>query len=66
MSPNGTEMQLIRFIRAIGWGEVMVRIESGKPVLICEAVRTFKLEDRPPTPVRHAPGSLKSEKTHLK
>jgi len=44
---SSTEKRLIKFLRAIGWGEVRVQIESGNPVLICEAVRTFKLEDRP-------------------
>ncbi|AGL03009.1 hypothetical protein Desgi_3687 [Desulfoscipio gibsoniae DSM 7213] len=47
MPLSNTEKQLIKFLRAIGWGEVRVRIENGKPVLICEAIRTFKLDDRP-------------------
>jgi len=42
------------FIRDLGWGEVEIRIEEGKPVLICEAIRTFKLVEQsvdvqPPT-----------------
>lgn len=60
MPLSSTEKQLIKFLRAIGWGEVMVRIESGKPVLICEAVRTFKLEDQPSNlSIRSTPGPLK-------
>jgi len=34
------------FIRELGWGEVKVRIENGKPTLIYEAIRTYKLEER--------------------
>lgn len=61
MPLSSTEKKLIRFIRAIEWGEVIVRIESGRPILICEAVRTFKLEDRPANvPVRRPAGLLKS------
>ncbi|SFG55486.1 hypothetical protein SAMN05660649_01970 [Desulfotomaculum arcticum] len=43
MSLSTSEKQLIMFIRDLGWGEVEIRVEKGKPVLICEAIRTFKL-----------------------
>lgn len=56
MPLTSAEKQLIKFLRAIGWGEVRVRIENGKPVLICEAIRTFKLEDKPAKPsVKNTP-----------
>jgi len=44
---SNREKQLIKFIRELGWGEVKVRVENGKPVLIYEAIRTFKLEEHP-------------------
>lgn len=44
---NNREKQLIKFIRELGWGEVKVRIENGKPVLIYEAIKTLKLEEQP-------------------
>ncbi|TYO95934.1 transketolase [Desulfallas thermosapovorans] len=47
MPLDKSEKQLIKFIRDLGWGEVNVRVEEGKPVLICEAIRTFKLEEQP-------------------
>ncbi|WP_035106247.1 hypothetical protein [Desulfovirgula thermocuniculi] len=39
------ELQLIRFIRQLGWGEIRLRVENGQPVLIYEAIRTVKLEE---------------------
>ncbi|MBE3586243.1 hypothetical protein [Desulfofundulus thermocisternus] len=39
------EMQLIKFIRQLGWGEVRLRVENGQPVLIYEAIKTVKLEE---------------------
>jgi len=47
LSLNNREKQLIKFIRELGWGEVKVRVENGTPVLIYEAIRTFKLEEHP-------------------
>ncbi|HHW44442.1 hypothetical protein GFC01_02370 [Desulfofundulus thermobenzoicus] len=47
-SPKGLtnrELQLIRFIRQLGWGEVRLRVENGQPVLIYEAIKTLKLEE---------------------
>lgn len=43
------EMQLIRFIRELGWGEIRLRVENGQPVLIYEAIRTVKLEEESPS-----------------
>lgn len=37
------EKQLIFFLRQLEWGELRVRVESGQPVLIYEAIRTMKL-----------------------
>ncbi|MFZ5898334.1 MAG: hypothetical protein ACOYU7_03985 [Bacillota bacterium] len=42
------EKQLLLFIRQLGWGEVKIRVENGQPVVIYEAIRTFKLEDEKP------------------
>lgn len=39
------ERLLIMFIRQLGWGEVKIRVENGQPVLIQEAIRTYKLEE---------------------
>ncbi|MDQ7791799.1 MAG: hypothetical protein RDV00_06745 [Clostridia bacterium] len=39
------EMQLLLFIHQLGWGEVRIRVENGKPVLIYAAIRTFKLQN---------------------
>ncbi|WP_027355720.1 MULTISPECIES: hypothetical protein [Desulfofundulus] len=39
------EVQLIKFIRQLGWGEVRLRVENGQPVLIYEAIKTVKLEE---------------------
>jgi hypothetical protein len=39
------EMQLLVFIRQLGWGEIRIRVENGGPVLIYEAIRTLKLDD---------------------
>lgn len=41
------EKQLVRFIRELGWGDMKIRVENGQPVLIYEAVRTIRLEDKP-------------------
>lgn len=54
---SNSEKQLIKFIRELGWGEVKVRVENGKPTLIYEAIRTYKLEERPSS-------NLKPEKKH--
>ncbi|HHW44447.1 MAG TPA: hypothetical protein GXX25_11695 [Desulfotomaculum sp.] len=40
------EKQLIQFIRELGWGELRIRVENGQPVLIYEAVRITRLEER--------------------
>ncbi|MBE3587034.1 MAG: hypothetical protein IMW93_00495 [Thermoanaerobacteraceae bacterium] len=40
------EKQLIQFIRELGWGELRIRVENGQPVLIYEAVRIMKLEEK--------------------
>lgn len=39
------EQLLIRFIRQLGWGDLKIRVENGQPVVIYEAIRTFKLEE---------------------
>ncbi|MBE0466835.1 MAG: hypothetical protein IBX71_06380 [Candidatus Desulforudis sp.] len=39
------EKRLLEFMRRLGWGEVLLRIEEGQPVLIREAIRTYKLVD---------------------
>ena len=46
MSLNNSEKQLILFLRDLEWGEVKVRVEEGKPVMICEAIKTFKLVEQ--------------------
>lgn len=43
---TGREKQLLEFIRQLGWGEIMLRVEDGQPILICEAIRTHKLMDK--------------------
>jgi hypothetical protein len=40
------EKQLILFIRELGWGDMKVRVENGQPVLIYEAVKTIRLDDK--------------------
>lgn len=45
-SLTNREKQLIQFIRELGWGEAKIRVENGQPVLIYEAIRTFKLEEQ--------------------
>lgn len=40
------EMKLISLIRQMGWGEVKIRIENGQPVVIYEAIRTIRLEEK--------------------
>ncbi|MCL6477180.1 MAG: transketolase [Peptococcaceae bacterium] len=57
MPLNNREKQLIKFIRELGWGEVKVRIENGTPVLIYEAIRTFKLEEYPQTSINQKKGT---------
>lgn len=44
---TGREKQLIKFLRELGWGDVRIRVENGQPVMIYEAVKTFKLEETP-------------------
>ncbi|HBV99165.1 MAG: hypothetical protein JL50_07100 [Peptococcaceae bacterium BICA1-7] len=39
------EKLLIKFMRELAWGEMKIRVESGQPVLIYEAIKTIKLED---------------------
>lgn len=41
------EKKLILFLRQMGWGEVKLRVENGQPVVIYEAVRTLRLEEKP-------------------
>ncbi|AGL03006.1 hypothetical protein [Desulfoscipio gibsoniae] len=53
------EKQLIIFIRQLGWGEIRIRVENGQPVLIYEAIKTFRLEDDPVSvPVRKKPKGI--------
>ncbi len=53
------EKQLISFLRKLGWGEVRIRVENGQPVLIYEAIKTFRLEDGPvSTPARKKPKGM--------
>ncbi len=40
------ERKLILFLRQMGWGEVRLRVENGQPVLIYEAIRTVRLEEK--------------------
>ncbi|MEW6697967.1 MAG: hypothetical protein ACOY35_02525 [Bacillota bacterium] len=44
---SNKEKQLVLFIREFGWGDMKIRVENGEPVLIYEAVKTIKLEDKP-------------------
>ncbi len=46
-SLSNKEKQLILFIRELGWGDMKIRIENGQPVLIYEAIKTIRLEDKP-------------------
>ncbi|MEW5763008.1 MAG: hypothetical protein AB1776_07390 [Bacillota bacterium] len=50
------EKQLILFIRQLGWGEVKIRVENGQPVVIQEAIRTYKLEEETSGVKKKAPG----------
>ncbi|HAG07906.1 MAG: hypothetical protein XD69_0297 [Clostridia bacterium 62_21] len=50
------ERQLILFIRQLGWGEVRIRVENGQPVVIQEAIRTYKLEEEKTPGRKKAPG----------
>ncbi|MEW6725865.1 transketolase [Desulforudis sp. 1088] len=52
------EKQLLLFIRQLGWGEVKIRVENGQPVVIYEAIRTFKLDDEKP-PLTNRNGNRK-------
>lgn len=47
---TGREKQLIKFLRELGWGDVKIRVENGQPVMIYEAVKTFRLEEQPSLP----------------
>ncbi|WP_066634712.1 hypothetical protein [Desulfolucanica intricata] len=40
------EIELIDFIRALGWGEIKLRIENGQPVTVQEAVKTIRLGNK--------------------
>jgi len=40
------EKKLILFLRQMGWGEVRIRVENGQPVVIYEAIRTVRLEEK--------------------
>jgi len=40
------ERKSILFLRQMGWGEVRLRVENGQPVLIYEAIRTVRLEEK--------------------
>lgn len=44
---SSKEKKLIDFIREIGWGDMKIRVENGQPVLIYEAVKTIRLDDKP-------------------
>jgi hypothetical protein len=44
---SNKEKQLFQFIRELGWGDMKIRVENGQPVLIYEAIKTIKLEDKP-------------------
>ncbi|MBO8128322.1 MAG: hypothetical protein H0Z39_03870 [Peptococcaceae bacterium] len=41
------EKKLIYFLRQMGWGEVKLRVENGQPVVVYEAIRTVRLEEKP-------------------
>ena len=43
MNLTDRERELILFIRQLGWGDLKIRVENGQPVLVYEAIRTFKL-----------------------
>lgn len=44
---SNKEKQLVLFIREFGWGDMKIRVENGEPVLIYEAVKTIRLDDKP-------------------
>lgn len=46
-SLSNKEKQLIQFIHELGWGDMKIRVENGQPVLIYEAIKTIKLEEKP-------------------
>lgn len=46
-SITNRERKLILFLRQMGWGEVKLRVENGQPVVIYEAIRTVRLEEKP-------------------
>lgn len=45
-SLTNREKKLILFLREMGWGEVKLRVENGQPVMIYEAIRTVRLEEK--------------------
>lgn len=47
---SNKEKQLILFIRELSWGDMKIRVENGEPVLIYEAVKTIRLDDKPLKP----------------
>jgi hypothetical protein len=40
---RGTEANLIRFIRNLGWGEATITVKNGAPVMVRNAVQDTKL-----------------------
>ncbi len=45
-SLTNREKQLIRFLRHLEFGEIRIRVENGQPVLIYEAIKNCKLEEK--------------------
>lgn len=45
-SLTNREKQLIRFLRHLEFGEIRIRVENGQPVLIYEAIKNYKLDDK--------------------
>jgi len=45
-SLTNREKQLIRFLRHLEFGEIRIRVENGQPVLIYEAIKNFKLDEK--------------------
>ncbi len=45
MTPTNKEVQLLEYLRKLGWGEVKILVQNGEPVLIYESIKSMRLDD---------------------
>lgn len=45
VTPTEKEMQLLRLLRGLGWGEVKILVQHGEPVLLYETMKPVPLND---------------------